>query len=167
MASSSQWAAGYARQAHADFKMFQSLECDSSVQECHKLQFLQMACEKLVKAHLCTEGQNPASLQTRHAFIKAHLPVILRQQAVFVNFTGPKATEALHRARHLAQEIEVLAPAVKRGGMRLDNCEYPWEDNLGALHIPLDWSFYPSQLIILPAGRTILKLIRGAIERIV
>jgi hypothetical protein len=60
----------------------------------------------------------------------------------------------------------VLAPAVKRGGVRPDNCEYPWEDDAGLLHVPLDWSFYPAQLIIIPAGRTFLKLVRCAIERL-
>jgi hypothetical protein len=42
--------------------------------------------------------------------------------------------------RHLAKEIEVLNPAVRRDGQRLDNCEYPWE--FGDLVIsPLDWGF--------------------------
>jgi hypothetical protein len=167
MATSVQWAQGYARQADADFQMFQSMESAGSVADCHKLMFLQMACEKLVKAHLCGQGQDPASLQASHAFIQAHLPVVLRQQSLFVNFTGGKAREAMKHTRHMAQEIDVLAPAVKRGGIRPDNCEYPWEDAVGRLHIPLDWTFYPSRLLVLPAGRTVLKLIRGAITRLV
>lgn len=166
MATTAEWADAYARQADADFRMFQALEQAETGRQCQRLQFLQMASEKLVKAHLCAAGQDPRTLQARHAFVAAHLPTVLRQQAVFVNFTGPKAREILHRARHLAQEIEVLAPAVKRGGQRPDNCEYPWEDDVGKLHSPLDWSFYPSQLIVQPAGRTMLKLLRGAINRL-
>jgi hypothetical protein len=30
------------------------------------------------------------------------------------------------------------------------------------VRVPLDWSFYPSQLLLAPAGRTILKLLRAA-----
>lgn len=166
MATNADWTQGYARQADADFQMYQALEQDNSVQECHKLQFLQMACEKLVKAYRCSVGEEPPSLQTSHAVVADHLPLVLREQALFVNFTGPKANQVLKHARHLAHEIDVLAPAVKRGGRRPDNCEYPWEDDGNTLHVPLDWSFHPSQLLVLPAGQTILKLIRGAIDRI-
>jgi len=134
---------------------------------CHKLHFLQMACEKLVKAHLCVGGTEPRSLQTSHAYIAGTLPVVLRQQAVFVKFTGGNAKEVLSRARVIAQEIEVIAPSVDRDGQRPDNCEYPWEDLAGTLHSPLDWPFYLSDLILIPSGRTILKLIRGAIDRLI
>jgi hypothetical protein len=167
MATSAEWALGYGRQAQADFQMYQTLEANQSVEECHTLLFLQMACEKLVKAYLCNAGENPANMQTSHAYVAAHLPTVLRQESSFVNFTGGKAREALNRARHLAKEIDVLAPAVKRGGQRPDNCEYPWEDEGGALHVPLDWSFHPSQMIVVPSGRTILKLIESAIGRLV
>ncbi|HTU88861.1 MAG TPA: hypothetical protein VMF69_02080 [Gemmataceae bacterium] len=165
MATSAEWAAAYARQADADFKTFETLQ-SLPIPPCHQLQFLQMACEKLVKAHLCGEGTEPGTLQQSHAYIAKTLPKVLRQQALYVNFRGPKAKEALKRAAHLAKEIELLAPAVKRGGKRLDNCEYPWEDAKGRLHTPLDWTFQPSQLVVLPAGRTTLKLIRGAINRL-
>jgi hypothetical protein len=60
----------------------------------------------------------------------------------------------------------VLAPAVKRGGHRPDNCEYSWEDVNNELHIPLEWSFAPAQLLIIPAGRTFLRLIRFAIREL-
>jgi hypothetical protein len=165
MATSAEWAAALARQADADFKTFETLQ-SLPIPPCHQLQFLQMACEKLVKAHLCGEGTEPGTLQQSHAYIAKTLPKILRQQALFVNFRGPKAKEVLKRAASLAKEIELLAPAVKRGGKRPDNCEYPWEDSKGRLHTPLDWSFHLSQLVILPAGRTTLKLIRGAINRL-
>ncbi|MDB5309458.1 MAG: hypothetical protein JWO38_3660 [Gemmataceae bacterium] len=164
MATSAQWSHGYARQADADFKTFQALEPEPAVEVCHKLQFLQMACEKLVKAHLCGEGTDPSALQTSHAYVAGSLPVVLRQTAVSLNLTGPQAKWVLRHAKHLAQEVEVLAPAVKRGGTRPDNCEYPWEDAGGELHVPLDWSFHPAQLLVIPAGRTFLKLIRAAIN---
>jgi len=165
MATSAEWAIGYARQADADFKAFGAVQ-DLPIPECHRLLFLQMACEKLVKAHLCGQGKDPVHVQTSHAYIAVHLPIVLRQQAVFVNYRGKKATESLGHAKRLAQEIELLAPAVKRGGQRPDNCEYPWEDTAGTLHVPLDWSFLPSALIVMPAGCTMLKLIRGAIDRL-
>jgi hypothetical protein len=66
MADHAAWAVGYARQAQADFQTFEKLQM-MPVPECHKLQFLQMAFEKLVKAHLCSERVDPSDLQTSHA----------------------------------------------------------------------------------------------------
>lgn len=165
MATSAEWAAAYARQADADFKTFEVLQ-SLPIPPCHRLQFLQMACEKLVKAHLCGEGTEPGALQQSHAYIAKNLPQVLRQQALFMNFHGPKAKQVLKRAARLAREIELLAPAVKQAGKRPDNCEYPWEDANGRLHTPLDWSFHPSELIVLPTGPATLKLIRRAIDRL-
>ncbi len=166
MASVKQWSVGYARQAEVDFQTFQRIQA-SSIPSCHKLQFLQMACEKLVKSHLCGEGIDPRSLQTSHAYVAKYLPIVLREQPLFKTYGVGKAKEVTTHARHLAREIDVLAPAVKRGGLRPDNCEYPWEDAGGVLRVPVDWTFHPSRLMEAPAGRTILKLIRGAIDRLV
>jgi len=69
-------------------------------------------------------------------------------------------------SKHLAREIELLAPAVKRGGLRPDNCEYPWDEG-GTLRVPIDWRFSSSALLTSPAGRTFLKLIQHAIDQLV
>ena len=173
MATNREWSIAYARQAKADFSMFQtlmsvaSLEPTVEVEECHKLQFLQMACEKLVKAHLCGQDNNPSDLQTSHAFVARTLPIVLRETAETMGLTGRHAKELMLQTRHLAREIELLAPAVKRGGLRPDNCEYPWEDELGELHVPLDWSFPTSNLLAVAVGRTFLKLIRVAIDSLI
>ncbi len=166
MADHAAWAVGYARQARADFRTFEKLQA-MPVPECQKLQFLQMACEKLVKAHLCAGRADPADLQTSHAYVAGTLPVVLRQQAAFLNFGGAAARTTLQRSKLLSSEIEALAPAVTRDGRRPDNCEYPWEDAGAELHVPLDWTFNPSELLVQHAGRTALKLIVGAIDRLV
>ena len=61
MATADEWSVGYARQAAADFETFEFMQ-GQPVPECHKLQFLQMACEKLVKAYLCGQGAQPQQL---------------------------------------------------------------------------------------------------------
>lgn len=165
MATSGEWTTGYARQAKADFETFERLQ-SVNVPECHKLQFLQMACEKLAKAYLCANKSDPATLQSSHAYVAKTLPVVLRQQAIFVNFSGATAQSTLQEAKRLCHEIEVIAPAVDRDGQRPDNCEYPWTDSGGTLHVPLDWTFPPSQLLLQRSGRAILKLLAGAIDRL-
>jgi hypothetical protein len=163
MATGAEWAVGYARQAYADLMTFEALQ-SLAIPQCHKLQFLQMCCEKLVKSYLCAGGTDPATLRQSHSYVAKTLPVVLRQQVIVMNLSAAQAREILRQARHLAQEIDVLAPAVKRGGHRPDKCEYPWEDDNGTLHVPLDWTFYPS-LLLAYGGRTFLKPVRGAIDR--
>ena len=52
MENSDAWAHSFARQAAADLRALELYELlpDSVAAECHKLLFLQMACEKLCKA---------------------------------------------------------------------------------------------------------------------
>jgi len=82
MNAANNWAKGYARQAGADFETWSLLQGNEAVPTCHKLLFLQMACEKLTKAHLCQAGSDPQQLQTSHAYVAKNLPIVLRQQMV-------------------------------------------------------------------------------------
>jgi hypothetical protein len=167
MATQREWALAYARQAEVDLRTYGLLNREPTP-DCHRLQFLQMACEKLCKAHLCEGGAAPESLQGSHAYIAGTLPVILKKTYAIARADAHQGAWVLQHAKHLAAEIEVLAPAVKRAGTleRRDNCEYPWEDESGTLQIPLKWRFQPSQLLDCPAGRLFVKLVRGAIDRI-
>ncbi|MBX9581652.1 MAG: hypothetical protein K2X87_15225 [Gemmataceae bacterium] len=167
MATRDEWAAGYARQADADLGLFERVWPDAAVTTCHKLLLLQMACEKLVKAYLCDSGSDPAVLQTSHAYTAANLPDVVQEAAVRVGYRGSRLRQVVGFAQRLAGEIELLAPAVKRGGQRPDNCEYPWEDAGGVLHVPPDWSFAPTRLLAQPAGRVFLRLVRAAIDELV
>jgi len=76
MSTADEWANGYARQAWADFETWERLRDIDAVPECHKLLFLQMACEKLTKAHLCKAGSDPTKLQSSHAYIAKNLPTM-------------------------------------------------------------------------------------------
>lgn len=166
MATNDEWAIGYARQARADFATYQILQGDSRVPQCHKLQFLQMACEKLVKAHLIKGGTDPKTLQSSHGYVAGTLPLVIRQQLTSTEISTHNSAWTMKHARLISAEIELLAPAIKRGGTRPDNCEYPWEDATEALRTPLDWKFKPSALLLTKAGPTFLKLILEAIHRL-
>lgn len=43
--------------------------------------------------------------------------------------------------KHLAREIEVLAPACDAGDVREDNTEYPWQDGKGRIQVPCKYTF--------------------------
>lgn len=166
MSRAADWAKAYARQAGADFATREFLEGKDFVPACHKLMFLQMACEKLTKAHLCAAESDPIKLQSSHAYTAKNLPIVIRQQIQFSRVNPKGARWIQKQFKHLAHEIEVLAPAVDRAGQRPDNCEYPWEDRSGQLHLPLEWDFAATNLLTARAGRTFLKLVREAIKRL-
>lgn len=161
------WATAFARQADADFRAWELAEKhpESVAAECHKLLFLQMACEKLCKAYLLGVGTPPESLQASHGYIANPLPVIVKQQILHMGLDLGRMKGVLEKVRHLTREIEILSPAIRRGGQRPDNCEYPWECGDRVVS-PLDWSFSTSRLCTESAGRTFLKLVREAINRI-
>ena len=165
MSTPRDWARAYAHQADADLHTWNRLQPFDDVPACHKLLFLQMACEKLTKAYLCNAGSDPSGLQTSHAFTAKNLPIVVRHQIIQLGGNVKTSEWILQHTKHLSQEIELLAPAVKRGGKRPDNCEYPWEEG-GKIHLPLDHSFTSSALLTAPAGRTFLKLIQEAIRQL-
>ena len=168
MSTPGDWLRGYARQADADFRAWELSEehPEAVAAECHKLLFLQMACEKLCKAHLILNKTPPQDLQTSHAFVAGPLPIIIRQQILIMRQNLKGMMGVMQHVRHLAQEIEILNPGVDRNKMRPDNCEYPWDDADGNLRSPLDWTFHPSRLLTVPAGRTFVKILREAINRL-
>lgn len=167
MSAGDRWAKAYARQANADLATWIALAPNKVIPECHKLLFLQMACEKLVKAHLCSKGTDPADLQASHGYTAKNLPIIIREHLVAAGKKPNEIVWILKHAKHLANEIELLAPAIRRGGQRPDNCEYPWEDSGGILHMPLDWAFQPTNLIVDAAGRTFIKIMRAAVTELI
>jgi len=57
-----EWGKAFAKQALADFDAWNELQDNPAVPSSQKLLFLQMACEKLCKAHLCKQpGADPSS----------------------------------------------------------------------------------------------------------
>jgi hypothetical protein len=167
MSVAADWIRGYARQADADFRAWELYEKhpEAVAAHCHKMQFLQMACEKLCKAHLIASGTDAESLQTSHGYIAKPLPNVIKDQILFLKGNPKKMAGVLTHVRHIAQEIEVLSPQQTRDGRRPDNCEYPWQVG-ETVQSPLDWEFHPSQLAVKPSGITFLKLVRGAINRL-
>lgn len=167
MSGPSDWQQAYARQAKADLAAWKESQTSEDVLRCHQLQFLQMCCEKLVKAHLCSAGAEPGTLQASHAYIAKTLPVIARQQLSRMSKGTPAKNDfRLVAIKHLSREIELLSPAVDDGGRRPDNCEYPWEQE-GILYTPARHSFPNLKILAEPMGRTLLKLIERAIADLI
>jgi hypothetical protein len=166
MSTRDDWRKAYARQAEADLAAWQAVRTTAGTAECHRLQLLQMACEKLCKAFLIDGGTDPAALRSSHGYVANPLPTVIRHEILGQRGSLKGMRGVLAHVRHLAREIELLSPACDDGGRRPDNCEYPWEDGSGRVRSPLDQGFHPSRLLAVPAGRTFVKLVRGAIDRL-
>lgn len=165
-----EWSRAFARQAKADFEAWNALhfkppEGASPLPQCQKLHFLQMACEKLSKAHLFLGGSKLEDLESSHTYAAKQLGIIIRHQ-ISVTPNPPKNEKyLLAHCIPLAREIELLSPAVNDGGRRPDNCEYPWEEG-GQVRVPAAWTFTALNLLLAPAGPSLLKLIYSAILRL-
>jgi hypothetical protein len=170
MATSQEWSRAFAKQAMADFDAWNALQLKppagtTPLPRCQKLHFLQMACEKLAKAHLLKGRMKVSDLEKSHAYIAKHLPTIVSRQMVLSGDNDRVAQAVGAQCKRIAREIELLSPAVKDAGRREDNCEYPWEKG-GVLHVPAEWHFPNLDLLTEPGGRNILKRIREAIVRL-
>jgi hypothetical protein len=171
MPTQDEWARSFAKQAGADFdawnvlQFYQPPEGIVPLRRCQKLLFLQMACEKLAKAHLLMAGSKLEDLEASHAYTAKHLPMIVRTQMI-LNGENERVAKRMHdQCKRIAREIELLSPSVKDGGRRKDNCEYPWVSG-GVLCVPADWPFSNLNLLTETGGRNILKRIREAIARL-
>ncbi len=167
MSTTKDWVRGYARQADVDLHAHE-LYANHPVAlaaECHKLLFLQMACEKVCKSYLIRGGAQPWSVQSSHAHIAGPLPGILRQRMLKVGYDARKIESLVTKFRHIAREIELLNPAVDDAGKRPSNCEYPWPSGDQVI-TPRDHRFEISRLLLEPAGVTFRKRLRDAINTI-
>ena len=160
------WSSAFAQQAKSDLDAREWLLQKQQLPRCHELHFLQMACEKVCKAHLMTRsGADPLSLQKSHAYVAKNLPVIAKQYFAQQAEHLPKHGHLIRSIRAIAEKIERLAPANDVGGTAPSNCEYPWIGPSGKIIIPAEHNF-DLTLLYEKAGVTLLKLLRIAAERL-
>jgi len=169
MAGNREWMKAFARQAQVDLLAREALIAQGQafgLPPCQELHFLQMACEKLSKAHLYSTSNPPDDVQSSHRHTSTQIPIIIRE--IHVREGGRRGdTWFPDEIRRLAREIALLHPQVDGGGTRPDNCEYPWEDVQGNVHTPADEAFPQLDLARSQGGRRFLKLLRMAIEEAV
>jgi len=146
-ASNQDWARAYAKQALSDLDAREKLAL-AGAHKCHRLHFLQMAAEKVCKAHL-TLANGHENVRRTHAYIEKNTIARL----VYGNSIAQWETREIKR---IAGEIQVLAPACDADGARPDNSEYPWQDGHGNVRTPCEYKF-PN---IDDESRTIIRLIR-------
>lgn len=126
--------------------------------KCQRLHLLQMAAEKVCKAYLYSGGN---AVTRTHAVVEKYLP------RIFLNLNGLQEVSGtqLKQIKRMSREIELLAPGCDSSGSRPDNTEYPWEDALGKVQAPCDYSF-PEMDEHDRAMAPLLRSMRAAAERL-
>lgn len=132
------WAAAYALQALSDLKAREALIA-AGVDRCHNLHFLQMATEKVCKAHLC-EVNGESTVRKIHGYVQSVLPLLARQFGGLTVTGGLKAWQ-LSAIKTIGREIELLAPACDDMDTRRDNTEYPWLGADSEIYVPCRFEF--------------------------
>lgn len=152
----------YAEQSRSDFTVYAVHLKDA--EECHRLHYLQMACEKIAKAYRLRDTKTFGLDDLySHTVFSRFIQNFLRVEEVTDRYQAQNAKlRQIERfARSLAAEIEKLAPAVDRD-LTPANAEYPWEDG-GAVSVPCRHRYAIVPLLAAPGGRDFLKLIETAI----
>jgi hypothetical protein len=106
--SSYAWSRAYARQAQADLEAREAL-LGAPAPACQHLHFLQMACEKIAKAHRCLGGAAPETLMYGHGFAAKVLPQVAREllrRSTFVADLQVKHVGIEAMVRQLAREVD-------------------------------------------------------------
>ncbi len=153
----------YAEQSRSDFTVYSVYLQEA--EECHRLHYLQMACEKIAKAYRLRDlvSFNPEDLYSHTVFSK-FITGFLKSKLVRRRYASQdsKRRQVERYARSLAVEIEKLAPAVDREQTPA-NVEYPWEAG-AAVFVPCRHDFPLSRRLREQNGRDFLKVLEIAIE---
>lgn len=164
------WAIAFLRQGKADLETFLFLSGmgPSKVPTCHRLQFLQMACEKIAKAYRIRDTaaslEGESGLLTRHVGFQKFFRAFLLSPTVRRSYQGRDEQRRLQSRMvlGLAREVEKLAPSVDQLTAP-ENVEYPWRTSDGIV-TPCEHEFSRLSLLTEPGGRTFLKLLRRAVD---
>ena len=158
-----EWDDAYATQARSDFAVYRGALTQSGVEECHRLHYLQMACEKTAKAYrLRDTDESIEEARRSHVAFSKFIEGYVRSNAVKRRYSG--RTDLLRKidriSRLFASDIERLAPAVDPT-QRPQNAEYPREAD-GKIVTPCKYDFSDLLRLYKPDGIQFLRFIETA-----
>ncbi len=158
------WQAAFLQQARCDWDAYQRTR-QTAWPSCHRLLFLQMATEKLSKALLVAGHSKLETIAQSHAAFVNFMRLVgdNRKLQVALGMKKAQLRARFKRLLPLAYKIELLAPALARGG---PNPEYPWKDASDNILAPANYAFpLIKQLQKTPQGTQLLKYIEIFILR--
>lgn len=162
--SRSEWADAFHAQARSDWAVYEQLGV-ASLPACHRLHYLQMACEKLAKAYrLRGTEADEEELRKHHVGFVSSINTWMRSPAIRERYPGREAQreKVARQVAAVARLIEGLAPAADRGNTPED-VEYPWRDGARVV-VPCNFTFPVEETLAGHEGRHFLKLVKLALD---
>jgi len=161
----------FARQAESDIDMFEIIRDQASVPGCQKLHFVQMAFEKIVKAHMYKSVDERILV---HTVVEKHFPIIFRTYWARTNPRTPIHPPLFHNIEQLCHKIDMLCPAKPKPYKSQfpteydPNCEYPWiflNGSVQEVKSPLDYLFILAAMFRSPEFIELIKCLRDVIRQ--
>jgi hypothetical protein len=135
-----EWSRAYAKQGLSDLRVRSAVA--ERFEPCHSLHYLQMAAEKICKAHQClTLGYEAVNRKRTHEVVVKVLPALAKKLPRRASDKRSVAQSNRAAVKRFADAIETLAPAVHHGQTRQDNCEYPWLSKAQQVVVPCEYRF--------------------------
>jgi DNA-binding transcriptional MerR regulator len=139
----SDWSRAYTKQGVSDLSVYRHLtSAGASINDCHRLHYLQMASEKIAKGYQFRyTNKSIEALSSSHAGLPEFINSYCQSAAMKSRYAG--RTAQLETIRNdlyrLGTELEHLAPAIERQRSPT-NVEYPWSNGV-TLTVPCDHAF--------------------------
>lgn len=156
------------KQAQADLELFMDLSGPRGWRyQCHALQALQMATEKISKAAFRADDNARKKLShlgltkllRRFGSVSTHHQSLVA--TIFSIRQFDRFADRLRRFRAIARDIERLPSAVS--GPDQPNTEYPWPHDRPQ-HALADWKFAVFERLNTSDGRAFLRFVERAID---
>lgn len=131
------WASAHLHQAFSDYRMFKRIE-DMDVEDSHKIYFLLKMSEKAA-LHYLTDGLQPPKKDHNSLlyFFKAARYEPLLRKRIQQKIRYSSLIKKIERIEEFAKELHRLVSV----NQQLANCEYPWKDERGEIHVPAETEF--------------------------
>jgi hypothetical protein len=160
------WALSYYKQASAEWRAYHTLSQTRDLPICIPLHVLQMAMEKLGKAHRLRSGDIDVEYaKSHHTAFEKMVAAILSAQGhqIFRDLNQFDRRKTHNQLIELARDIERLCPAVDPTNTP-QNSEYPWEHG-GHIHVPSEWHFSEiTKQLKSPVGLRLFKVVAVALS---
>lgn len=163
--ASAAWSSAFLKQARGEWQAWTVLRGRDDVAACVQLHMLQMATEKLAKAHLLRFGTLGIEDVRTHVVFEKCIGIVLsaRMRRLFPGLTGLQLKRLKVRIMGVASAVEALHPQISASG---ENVEYPWVRG-GTVVAPVDTTFGEvRRLLAGPEGIRFLKVVEATFSEL-
>jgi hypothetical protein len=129
------WSTAFRKQAQSDFELYLLINKDPKVPMCHHLHYLQMALEKIAKAHY--HGKPP---QSHYKVVDYMLQKIGETDLLAKRYGWTSKTQFKNAVARIRPMLDLLQSLVPQQDEEKVNAEYPWRGSEGVV-VPCEYDY--------------------------